>query len=43
MEQGRLAFTAVYLRLDHGYVGFIEELPWVNSHGRTLGKAREML
>lgn len=43
MKQGKLAFTAVYLRSDGGYVGFVEELPGVNSHGRTLGEAREML
>jgi predicted RNase H-like HicB family nuclease len=43
MEQGRLAFTAVYLRSKHGFVGFIEELPGVNSHGRTLHEARETL
>lgn len=38
-----MAFTAVYLRNNHGYVGFIEELPGVNSHGRTLDEARETL
>jgi predicted RNase H-like HicB family nuclease len=43
MQQGRLAFTAVYLKSNHGYVGFIEELPGVNSHGRTLDEARETL
>ena len=43
MDQRSLAFTAVYLRSAHGYVGFIEELPGVNSHGRTLGEARETL
>src|SRR5258708_36634193 len=43
MEQGRLAFTAVYLKSNHGYVGFIEELPAVNSYGRTLDEAREPL
>ena len=43
MEQGTLAFTAIYLRSNHGYVGFIEELPGVNSHGRTLHEARETL
>ena len=43
MEQGRLAFTAVYLRSKHGFVGFVEELPGVNSHGRTLHEARETL
>jgi predicted RNase H-like HicB family nuclease len=43
MDQGRLAFTAVYLKSNHGYIGFIEELPGVNSHGRTLDEARETL
>jgi predicted RNase H-like HicB family nuclease len=43
MEQGRLAFTAVYLKANSGYVGFIEELPGVNSHGRTIEEARETL
>jgi predicted RNase H-like HicB family nuclease len=43
MEQGKLAFTAVYLKSSHGYVGFIEELPGVHSHGRTLPEARETL
>ncbi len=43
MEQGKLAFTAVYFRANSGYVGFIEELPGVNSHGRTLEEARDTL
>jgi predicted RNase H-like HicB family nuclease len=43
MKKARLAFTAVYLKSSHGYVGFIEELPGVNSHGRTLPEARETL
>ena len=43
MEQGRLAFTAVYLKNSHGYIGFIEELPGVNSHGRTIDEARDTL
>jgi len=43
MERARLAFTAVYLKSSHGYVGFIEELPGLNSHGRTLPEARETL
>jgi predicted RNase H-like HicB family nuclease len=43
MEFGKIAFTAVYLKGDHGYVGFIEELPGVNSHGRTLDEARDTL
>jgi predicted RNase H-like HicB family nuclease len=43
MEQGKVAFTAVYLKASSGYVGFIEELPGLNSHGRTLEEARETL
>ncbi len=43
MEQPKIALTAVFLKLPHGYVGFVEELPGVNSHGRTLEEAREML
>ena len=37
------AFTAVFMKAKHGYVGFIEELPLVNSHGQTLDEARQML
>ena len=40
MEHGRIALTAVFLKSNHGYVGFIEELPGVNSHGRTIEEAR---
>jgi len=43
MEQGVMAFTAVFLKAKHGYVGFIEELPHVNSHGRTIDEARSTL
>ena len=43
MEQGRIALTAVYLKSNHGYVGFIEELPGVNAHGRTIEEARDTL
>ena len=39
----QIALTAVYLKTGSGYVGFIEELPGVNSYGRTLGEARDML
>jgi predicted RNase H-like HicB family nuclease len=43
MEQGQLAFTAVYLKSNGEYIGFIEELPAMNSRGRTLHEAREAL
>jgi predicted RNase H-like HicB family nuclease len=38
-----IELTAVFLKSPHGYVGFVEELPGVNSHGRTLAEARDML
>jgi len=43
MEQGKLAFTAVYLQSNGEYIGFVEELPSMNSRGRTLHEAREAL
>jgi predicted RNase H-like HicB family nuclease len=43
MITGNLAFTAIFLKAKHGYVGFIEELPNVNSHGSTLEEARQLL
>jgi predicted RNase H-like HicB family nuclease len=43
VKRDAIAFTAVYLRSSGGYVGFIEELPGVNSYGRSLDEARSML
>ncbi len=43
LEDGRIALTAVYLKLDAEYFGFIEELPRMNSRGRTLHDTREAL
>lgn len=43
MEQPEMSFTAVYLKARHGYVGFVEELPGVNSQGQTLEEARANL
>ena len=43
MEDGRISFTAVFMKTNGGYVGFVEELPGVNSSGRTLDEARAML
>ena len=40
MERATIAFTAVYLKATDGYVGFVEELPGVNSQGRTIDEAR---
>jgi predicted RNase H-like HicB family nuclease len=43
MNHPVISFTAVYLKGRHGYVGFIEELPGVNSHGQTIDEARSNL
>jgi predicted RNase H-like HicB family nuclease len=43
MEQQGLALTAVYLKSGGEYIGFIQELPKMNSRGRTLHDAREAL
>jgi predicted RNase H-like HicB family nuclease len=43
LDDGRIALTAVYLRLDAEYFGFIEELPRMNSRGRTLHDTRAAL
>ncbi|HEY7238351.1 MAG TPA: hypothetical protein VH600_04220 [Burkholderiales bacterium] len=42
-EGGRIAMTAVYLKLEAEYFGFVEELPRMNSRGRTLHDARAAL
>lgn len=31
---GPAVFTAVFLKNDHGYAGYLAELPGVTSHGR---------
>lgn len=43
MDRPVICFTAVYLKSQHGYVGFVEELPSVSAHGSTLAEARENL
>jgi predicted RNase H-like HicB family nuclease len=43
VKRDAIAFTAVYLRSSGGYVGFIEELPGVNSYSRSIDEARSML
>ena len=43
MGGARISFTAVFMKANGGYVGFIEELPGVNSSGRTLEEARDLL
>jgi predicted RNase H-like HicB family nuclease len=43
MDRATIAFTAVYLKAAPGDVGFVEELPGVNSQGRTIDEARTNL
>jgi predicted RNase H-like HicB family nuclease len=43
MGNGTVSLTAVYLKLDSEYFGFVEELPRINSRGRTLHEARAAL
>lgn len=43
MADPLMAFTAVYFKARDGYVGFVEELPGVNSQGRTIEEARANL
>lgn len=38
-----MSFTAVFLKVREGYVGFVEELPGANTQGATLKEARENL
>jgi len=35
--------TAVYQKVEEGYIGFIEELPGANTQGATLEEARANL
>lgn len=36
-------FTAVYMKRGKWYVGYVEEIPGVNTQGRTLTEAKENL
>ena len=36
-------FTAVYVKVLQGYIGFVEELPGANTQGESLEEARENL
>ncbi|HNQ77452.1 MAG TPA: type II toxin-antitoxin system HicB family antitoxin [Acidobacteriota bacterium] len=39
----QLMFTAVYKKVEEGYVGFVEELPGANTQGETLEETRTNL
>lgn len=36
-------FTAVYVKRGKRYVAYVEEVPGVNTQGRTLAEAKENL
>jgi len=38
-----MTLTAVYIKVQEGYVAFIEELPGANTQGETVDEARENL
>jgi len=38
-----MTFTAIYLKVPEGYVGFVEELPGANTQAETLEEVRANL
>lgn len=38
-----MQFTAVYIPVPEGFIGFVEELPGANTQGATLEEVRENL
>lgn len=38
-----MSFTAVFLKVPEGYIGFVEELPGANTQGKTLREVRQNL
>jgi len=36
-------FTAVFMKVPEGYIGFVEELPGANTQAETLDEARARL
>jgi len=38
-----MTFTAVYMAVPEGSIGFVEEIPGANSQGETLDEVRENL
>ncbi|KKO21169.1 MAG: type II toxin-antitoxin system HicB family antitoxin [Candidatus Brocadia sp.] len=39
----QIKLTAVFQKVPEGYIGFVEELPGVNTQGDTLEEARSNL
>ena len=38
-----MLFTAVYIPVPEGFIGFVEELPGANTQGDTFEEVRENL
>ena len=38
-----MTFTAVFMPVPEGYIGFVEEITGANSQGETLDEVRENL
>jgi predicted RNase H-like HicB family nuclease len=39
----REKLTAVFHKSEHGYIGYVEELPGANTQGRTLEETKRNL
>lgn len=37
------SLTAVFRESEHGYIGYVEELPGANTQGRTLEETKKNL
>lgn len=38
-----MQLTAIFEKVQKGYVGFVEEVPGTRTHGRTIDEVREKL
>jgi predicted RNase H-like HicB family nuclease len=38
-----MSFTAIFQKVQEGFIGFVEELPGTNNQGATLKEARKNL
>jgi len=38
-----MKFSAVFMKVPEGYIGFVEELPGANTQGETLEEAKANL
>jgi len=38
-----MIFTAIYEKVPEGYIGYVQEIPGVNTQGDTIEEARENL